>query len=196
MVRARFSAWALSCSDICPSAAPRPWTVPDGATTGADWGTIGFSGTNSTNGGTSTLPGNWEITTGTTTTGNATLYLSKTVLNPTAFGSAHIVTSTLLHLPNLSVGTNTFTSQFALIPSPSSTTLAVNNSVGIRYSHGINSGKFEGFSRDNGGTESTIDSGRATHIVFHPGHARAWFNAVTTSIKSDSFTNESNMLCF
>ena len=45
------------------------------------------------------------------------------------------------------------------MPTPSSTTLAVNNSIGIRYSHGINSGKFEGFTRSTSGTESTVDLG-------------------------------------
>lgn len=130
-----------------------------GATNGADWGTIGFgisSGGNSTNVGTATLPGTWEINT-TTTGGIATLYFSKTVLNPSYITSSHLVTSCWVYFPTLSDGTQTYTFQFGLIPSPNSTTLAVNNSIAIRYSSGINSGEFEGFSRNNAGSETTAD---------------------------------------
>lgn len=130
-----------------------------GATTGADWGTIGFglsSGGNGTNAGTSTLPGTWEINT-TTTSGIATLYFSKTVLNPTAYTSAYISTSCWVYFPTLSDGTQTYTFQFGFVPSPNSTTLAVNNSVAIRYSSAINGGEWEGFTRNNAGSETTAD---------------------------------------
>ena len=70
-----------------------------------------------------------------------------------------MVASTVVYIPTLSDGTQTYTFQFGLVPSPSSTTLAVNNSIGIRYSNGINSGKWEGFTRNNAGTESTTDLG-------------------------------------
>jgi len=133
-----------------------------GATTGADWGTIGFasaSGGNSTSLATSTLPAGWDINTASSATGASSLYLSKTVVNPTEFGSSHMVASVSVNFPTLSDGSQTYTFQFGMVATSSSTTLAVNNSVAIRYSSGINSGKFEGFSRNNSGTESTVDLG-------------------------------------
>lgn len=135
-----------------------------GSVTAADWGSIGFlaTGTGSalaTSQASSSLPATWEIQTGTTTTGSTSLYFAKNILNPTFFGSAHIIASCTMYLPVLSDGTDTFTFQFGIVPSPNSATLAINNSVGIRYSHGVNSGKFEGFSRNNSGTESTVDLG-------------------------------------
>lgn len=133
-----------------------------GATTGADWGTIGFgisSGDNATVAGTASLPGTWEVNTASSASGAATLYFSKTALNPSYYTSAHLTASVWVYFPTLSNGTQTYTYQFGLVPSPNSTTLAVNNSVAIRYSSGINSGKFEGFSRNSGGTESTVDLG-------------------------------------
>ena len=138
------------------------YNVSVGATTGADWGTVGFggaSGGNGTSSPSSTLPAGWDINTASSASGSSTLYLSKTVLNPTQFGSAHLVCSCLVNIPTLSDGTNTYTFQFGFIPSPTSNTLAVNNSVCIRYTHGTNSGKWQGFSRDNAGTESTADLG-------------------------------------
>lgn len=133
-----------------------------GATNGADWGTIGFGisgGGNDIDVATSTLPGAWEINTSTSASGVATLYFSKTVLNPAYYTASHLTVSAWVYFPTLSDGTQTYTFQFGFVPSPSSTTLAVNNSVAIRYSSGINSGKFEGFSRNSGGTESTADLG-------------------------------------
>ena len=138
------------------------YNVTVGATTGADWGTVGFataSGSNGTSLATSTLPAGWDINTASSATGASSLYLSKTVVNPTEFGSSHMVASVSVNFPTLSDGSQTYTFQFGMVATSSSTTLAVNNSVAIRYSSGINSGKFEGFSRNNSGTESTVDLG-------------------------------------
>jgi hypothetical protein len=138
-----------------------------GATTGGDWGHIGFGlagGANATTTPTATLPAGWQLGTSTSATGVASLYFSKTVLNPTFYSSAYMVASTVVYIPTLSDGTQTYTFQFGLVPSPSSTTLAVNNSIGIRYSNGINSGKWEGFTRNNAGTESTADLGTTVAV--------------------------------
>ena len=131
-----------------------------GSVTAADWGDWASAGTSiATTAGASGLPGGWTIGTGTSATGATSIYCAKNILNPTLFGSAHLLFSTAVYFPTLSDGTQTYTFQFGAVPSPSSTTLAVNNSVAIRYSNGINSGKFEGFSRANGGGESTVDLG-------------------------------------
>lgn len=141
------------------------YRVSVGSVTAGDWGDFasavaGTSAALSTAGATASLPGCWTIGTGSTATGAAVAYLSKNILNPTFFGSAHIIASTQVYFPNLSDGTNTYTFSFGLVPSPSSTALDVNNSVVIKYTHGTNSGKFFGISRDNGGSESAaVDLG-------------------------------------
>lgn len=140
------------------------YRVSVGSTTAADWGDFAFavSGTAaalSTAGATASLPGVWTLGTGSTSTGAASAYLSKNILNPTFFSAAHIIVSTQIYVGTLSDGTHTYTTSFGIVPSPSSTTLDVNNSVVIKYSHGLNSGKFLGVSRDNAGAESTVDLG-------------------------------------
>lgn len=140
-----------------------------GATTGADWGTIGFGlsgGNNGTDQATSTLPGAWEINTSTSATGTSTLYFTKTVVNPFYYTSSALIANAWVYTPVLSNddAVNTYTFQFGFVPTPTSTTLAVNNSIAIRYSHNINSGKFEAFTRNNSGTETTLDLGTTVAV--------------------------------
>lgn len=49
--------------------------------------------------------------------------------------------------------------QLSITASPSGTTLNVSNSIGIRHDDNTNSGKWQVFSRDSGGSETTADSG-------------------------------------
>ena len=68
----------------------------------------------------------------------------------------------MLLLPTLSDGTQTYYVHVGIdaVPGTNPTTgLPNNNSIGIRYSDGVNSGKWEGYSRDNAGTETTVDLG-------------------------------------
>lgn len=133
-----------------------------GSTVSADHQNLTFAlsgGDNGTQAGTSSLPGTWYLETLSSASGISVAYFTDNLLNPAFFTSCAMVTSTWVYFPTLSDGTNTYTYQFGFVPSPSSTTLAVNNSIAIRYSSGINSGKFEGFSRNNSGTESTVDLG-------------------------------------
>lgn len=139
------------------------YNLKPGSVTAGDWGDFAFavanSGTTTATAGASGLPGGISIGTSTSTNAVSNLYFSKNILNPAFFGAQHIVASCFVYFPTLSDGTNTYTFQFGFIPSPSSTTLAVNNSVCVRYSNGVNSGKFEGFSRATGGGESVVDTG-------------------------------------
>lgn len=133
-----------------------------GATLGGDWGDIGFGISGGDNGaiaGTSTLPGGWEIHTSTSTTGASSLYLSKTLNNPAFFGTAHMISTCFVYFPTLSALAQAYTFSHGIITGANSTTLDVNNSVVIKYSHGLNSGKFLGVSRATGGGESTVDLG-------------------------------------
>ncbi|MBK6546391.1 MAG: hypothetical protein IPG12_14135 [Saprospiraceae bacterium] len=77
----------------------------------------------------------------------------------TYFGNAHIYTNSSINIPTLSDATDTYTYEYRICNSPTTGNTAINNSVGIRYTHGTNSGKFLGFSKDNGGTETTLDLG-------------------------------------
>ena len=138
------------------------YNVSGGSTVAADWGDLGLataSGGNGQTAPTSALPAGWDINTASSASGVATLYFADGVTNPTEIGSSHIITSCMVYFPTLSDGTQTYTFQFGLIPTPTSTTLNVNNSIGIRYTNGTNSGKWQGFSRDNAGAESTADLG-------------------------------------
>ena len=135
-----------------------------GSVTAADWGDFAFAVTGTgaavaTTAATAANPAGWSLSTGTTTTGACSIYFSKNILNPTYFSSAHIIASCLIMVTTLSDGTNTYTLSFGLVPSPSSVVLNVNNSVTIQYTHGVNSGKSLGVSRDNAGGQSTVDLG-------------------------------------
>ena len=139
------------------------YNLRPGSTTAGDWGDFAFavanSGTTTAIAGASGLPGGVGIGTSTSTNAASNLYFGKNILNPMFFGAQHVVASCFVYFPTLSDGTNTYVFSFGLIPSPSSTTLAVNNSVCIRYGSAVNSGKFEGFSRATGGGEAVVDTG-------------------------------------
>lgn len=175
-----------------------------GSITAGDWGNIGFTATGTgsalaTATAGSSLPATWEIQTGTTTTGSTNLYFSKNILNPAFYGSSHIIFSCVMYLPVLSDSTNTYTFSFGIVPSPNSAALDVNNNVVIKYSHGLNSGKFLGVSRNNAGTESTADLGvtvaadtlYALAVCFDKAisEARFYINGVMCGRVTDSMPN-------
>jgi len=145
------------------STTPRAFYLESaGATLGGDWGDVGFnqgSGANGTLPAVSGLPGGWELNTQASTTGNACIYFAKSMLQPTLFGSAHIISSSLIFVGTLSDASNTYTISVGIATSPSSLTLAQNNSATIQYTHGTNSGKFLGVLRNNAGAQSTADLG-------------------------------------
>lgn len=131
-----------------------------GATLGSDWGSIGFgisSGDNGSFPGTSTLPGAWEIHTSTSAAGASSLYFTKSVVNYMHTSAGHQIATALIYLTNLSDGTNTYTFSFGLATA-NSTTLDTSNEATIRYSHGLNSGKWLGVSRSSG-SQATVDLG-------------------------------------
>jgi len=131
-----------------------------GATITGDWGTLTLVGNNDVADPTSSLLSGYSSNTTTSATGQGSWYFTDVQLNPTEYGLTHTVGSALVQITgNLSTSTQRYTAQVAFIPTPSSTTLAVNNSIGIRYSDNINSGKWEGFTRNNAGSETTVDLG-------------------------------------
>lgn len=135
-----------------------------GSTNQSDHSFLGLavSGTGAANSNanpTTSLPQSWELSTGTTATGAASVYLPKNANNFTAFGAAHISASAYVYMPALSSGTQRFITQFSLVGGANSTLTALNNAVGIRYSDNVNSGAWEFFTRNNAGTESTATTG-------------------------------------
>jgi hypothetical protein len=100
-----------------------------------------------------------EIHTSTSATGVATALFVKNVATVGETGVNHIYGSALISLENLSTSGERFTFQHALTSGANGTNLDVNNSLGIRYRDDLNSGKFQLFTRNTSGTESTADSG-------------------------------------
>lgn len=108
---------------------------------------------------TTTLPTYWSARTGTNNNGAAGVSLVKTVNQYTAFGAAHQFVESDISLPVLSDGTDTFLVEIQLSRVPSLSLVEGDNNIGIRYSDGVNSGKFEGFVQDNAGVEAVVDLG-------------------------------------
>ena len=115
------------------------------------------------NGASGNLSARLNISTLTTTNGGGGVSMPKTgALTMYRFSNAHLCASFYISIPTLSDGTDTFSTEFQITNSPTGTTETANNTVGVRYTHTVNSGKFQGFSRDNSGSEAsggTVDLG-------------------------------------
>ena len=105
------------------------------------------------------IPGSTDMQTSTSATGISAIFFPKTVNSSSRFGEAHLSAYAFVSIPVVSSGTQRFTAQFAIMANASGTTLAGNNAVGIRYSDNINGGVWEGFTRNNAGTETTVSLG-------------------------------------
>jgi len=168
------SRWRPENDNVIDNSFPKVqyYSYRPGTITAGDLGEFGFSvsgGGIAAQNATSNLPGATEINTSTSTTGTQAIFCPKIVNSSSRFGEAALTAHCEISIPTLSDGTNTYTFQFAVTNGASGTTLAANNTIGIRYSNGINSGKFEGFTRNNAGTESTVDLGTtvSTSTLYH-----------------------------
>jgi len=139
------------------------YNIPAGSTNQSDHPFLGLAqsgGSNGINGvGTGGLPPSWALTTLSSSTGASSLYLIKNATETAEFAGGHLVGWATVFVPTLSTGTQRYIAVISLTASASTNTTNINNSIGIRYSDNINSGNWELFSRDNGGTETTVDSG-------------------------------------
>ena len=120
---------------------------------------LGTGASNQNDDSTTSFPAAWGITTGTTSTGAATMHLIKNNITFTAFGSGHLAGWAWIYIPTLSTSAQRFMTQLSITATPNNTALNINNSIGIRHDDNTNSGKWQVFSRDNGGSETTADSG-------------------------------------
>lgn len=73
--------------------------------------------------------------------------------------AAYKVSTCWVYFPTLSDAGQAYTFVTGMSANPGTTTLTVNNSIVIRYSHSINSGKFYGVVINNSGTETGVDLG-------------------------------------
>lgn len=126
-----------------------------GSSTSGDWGNLSFGGTSV---GASVSPRNWALSTLTSTTGASYIGFSKTITDIASFGSSHMYFQAMLSLDNLSTGTETYEFDFSITSDITAFPYA-NNSTGIRYTHSVNSGKFQMYSKDSGGSVAVADTG-------------------------------------
>jgi len=135
-----------------------------GSTNQSDHSFLGFANSGTSSGNANANPASkkaisWELATGTTAAGVATIYFPKNANNYTRTGDGHIVIQANVYVPTLSTGSQRYTLQVGIIPNANTTTLAVNNSVVVRYKDDVNSGKFELVTRNSAGTETAVDCG-------------------------------------
>ncbi|MCB0542092.1 MAG: hypothetical protein KDC70_01155 [Saprospiraceae bacterium] len=136
------------------------YNISAGATITGDWGDLGIVGNVDVVGPSSTYMGGYALNTGSSASGEGHLYFTDLILNPTEFGLTHSIGSVIFQTTgNLSTSAQRYTLAMGFIPSPSATALAVNNSIGIRYTDNENGGNWTGFTRNTSGTESTLDLG-------------------------------------
>ncbi len=121
--------------------------------------TASGTGTVSATAPTSALPNSHNIGTSTSATAGGWVGFSKGSNTFSYFSSAHIFGEYLISIPTLSDGTNTFQATCQITNLMTSSTVTGNNSCGITYSNGVNSGKFQLYSQDNAGASTTADSG-------------------------------------
>lgn len=134
-----------------------------GSITAGDFGNMTFlaisTGTATATAATTSLPASALLSTVAGAANGYIMYFTKSAVTYSAFGTGHIWHESTVSIATLSDATDTYTAYVQITATPSSTTAVVNNSIGIRYSHGVNSGKWQLYSRDNAGAESTADLG-------------------------------------
>ncbi len=150
---------AASAASATEATVSYSWSAGSG--TAGDYGNIALgaigSGANTATASTTTHPACWLFQTSSNSAWGVYIYAAKTVVTYSAFGSADLVAETLISIPTLSDATDTYTVELQITNAPTSSSLEPNNTIGIRYSHGINSGEWELFSQDNAGAESVDD---------------------------------------
>ncbi len=129
---------------------------------GADWKTGGTNGSYVS--ASSTYPvGMYYCTTAASATGTSWIYmpgLAGATADQFVSSKGHLTFETMIQTDALSTGAQTYTYSAGFVETSNSTSLSI-ASVTIIYSHGINGGNWTGFSRNSGGSETTVDLGVA-----------------------------------
>ena len=157
------SIWMVCPMNIINNGKSIYYYAPVGSTTAGDWSIITMTsigtGTNTTISASNGIPAAWQLSTASSSSNGFIIYILKNVQTFTYFSNAHIWCECLLSIPTLSDGSQTFSISVQITTNITSTSESPNNTIGIRYSNGVNSGKFLGFNKDNSGSESTADCG-------------------------------------
>ena len=140
------------------------YDINPGSTTGGDFGdrtiTAINSGSISASAAVSGLPPFYQLNTLTNTAGGYIVAVGKSATDLAYLSSAHVFAEALISIPTLSDGTETFQIGLQIVGVSSSSSAEPSNTIGIRYSHGVNSGKLEGYNEDSGGSQSSgVDLG-------------------------------------
>lgn len=102
----------------------------------------------------------WDMNTGATASGGAGVFYPNEIEDMAWISGAHIVARAFVRSPaTVSDGTNDYYYFLRIASNPSSGFFDQNNSLGLRYTHDVNSGKWQAYIRDNGGTDATADTG-------------------------------------
>lgn len=157
------SRWRICAASIGLIGRTLVYSVSASTVTAGDFWNIAFlaigAGSNGVAVATASVPAYFQMSTASSATAGYIMYFAKNLATFSYFSSAHIWADFFFHIPTLSDGTNTFTLCAQITSTPTSTSETANNTVGIRYGSAVNSGKFQGYSRDNAGSESTVDLG-------------------------------------
>jgi hypothetical protein len=102
----------------------------------------------------------WDMNTGSTPSGGSGMAYVRELEEMAYVGTCHMVAKTYCKTPAvLSDASNSYYYFLRLADFPSSGFWNQNNSLGIRYRHEVNGGRFECYSRNGSGTDVTVDSG-------------------------------------
>lgn len=102
----------------------------------------------------------WDMNTGSTPSGGSGMAYVRELEDMAYLGTCHMVAKTYCKTPAvLSDASNSYYWFLRLADFPSSGFWNQNNSLGIRYRHEVNGGRFECYARNASGTDVTVDSG-------------------------------------
>ncbi len=102
----------------------------------------------------------WNFNTGTNQSGGLGLFYAKSSEEMAYVTGAHMVGKMHFRSPAvLSDETNSYYFFLRLADLPSSGFWDQNNSLGLRYRHAVNGGKWQCYSRSGSGTDTTVDTG-------------------------------------
>ncbi|MBK7409048.1 MAG: hypothetical protein IPJ40_13910 [Saprospirales bacterium] len=102
----------------------------------------------------------WDMNSGSTPSGGSGMAYARQTEEMAYIGTSHIVAKTFCKTPAvLSDASNSYYWFLRIADNPSSGFWNQNNSLGIRYRHEVNGGKFECYIRDGSGNDTVMDSG-------------------------------------
>jgi hypothetical protein len=129
-----------------------------------DWGIVSFNAINAGTvatvvAATNTTPVSHRISTATTTNGGGSICITKSVASMNRINTGHFFAECYISTPSaLSDGTNGYTAGLSYANATTSTFTEA-NSMGIKYTHTLNSGKWTLYAINSGGTATEVDLG-------------------------------------